>query len=465
MIVDIIIIVILVAFLVVGLFRNPIKCAIDLVLFIAFTFIFYNVLVGLQDTILNSAGLSMSQIGEAKIGDSIASANTSLQDLAKQLEITLLGIDENLTSNELYVQVGYAVVHCIFFVVSSIISIILAYGIGWGIYAIFRKKVKNIKKLPKMILGATASLLIGCSFIMFTFSPVYLLTDNTAKVLSYVENENLENIVTFLNNTEEKAMKYSDDIDKVSGQLEAVNAEVNSYESTIQEFDTNINDLVARYNDIGNRLDSLSKKFLSTEDRYIVEQAQKKHKEYQSKVDEATSEFAKTKKEYYDLKNEINGYASQTGDLGVYLVTLSEVTNTVNEYYNEIKIIGTDYKQYIPSIFNFLGKINFGCANVNTTASEIKDLNGFFDVLDKSLDSLINEDSVKLIQAGNAKIDELIETFEKYKTQLDDFENQYDTYKADIDKQIEDGRNQIDEANNELDKYEVELERLEAKYN
>ncbi len=464
MIIDIVIIVILVAFLVVGLFRNPIKCAIDLVLFIAFTFIFYNVLVGVQDTILNTAGLSMSQIGEAHIGDSISSANNSLKELATQLEISILGIDENLANNELYEQVGYAVVHCVFFIVSSIVSIILAYGIGWGIYAIFRKKAKTIKKLPKMILGATVSLLIGCLFIVFTFSPVYLLSDNTSQILSYSESENLENIVTFLNDTEEKAEKYSDDIDKVSTQLQTVNSEVNSYESTIQEFDTKVSGLETRYKDIGNRLDALSKKSLSTEDRYIVEQAQKKYKEYESEVNSATTEFANTKKEYYDLKNEINSYASQTNNLSEYLVTLSDITFKVNDYYNQIKIFSTDYKQYFPSMFNFLGKINFGYANIETTASEIKDLNSFFDIVDKSLDSLINVDSVKLIEVGNSKINELIETFEKYKTQLDDFENQYESYKINIDKQIEDGRKQIDDANKELDTYEAELKKLEAKY-
>ena len=465
MVIDIIIITVLVVFLVVGLFRNPIKCAIDLVLFIAFTFIFYNVLVGVQDNILSLIGFSMSQIGEAHVGDTIANANNSLKDLATNLEITILGIDENLAKNDLYEQVGNALVHTVFFAISSIISIILAYGIGWGIYAIFRNKVKNIKKLPKMIFGASISLLIGCSFILFTFSPVYLITDNTSKIINYTESENLENIVTFLNDTEEKSNKYSNDIEKVIKQLETINSEVNSYESTIIEFDTKISELQTRYDNIGTRLETLSGKSLSAEDRYIVEEAQKKHKEYESEITNASNEFTKTKNNYYDLKDEINSYANQTDDISEYLTSLSNITENVNKYYAEVKNITGEYKQYLPSMFSFLSKINFGYANIETTAADIYDLNSFFNLIDKNLDSLINDDSIKIIDAGSKKINDLITTFEDYKSKLDDFENQYITYKTDIDKQIEDGRKQIDDAFSLLDEFETELDKLESKYN
>lgn len=116
-------------------------------------------------------------------------------------------------------------------------------------------------------------------------------------------------------------------------------------------------------------------------------------------------------------------------------------------------------------MFSFLSKINFGYANIETTAADIYDLNSFFNLIDKNLDSLINDDSIKIIDAGNKKINDLITTFESYKSELDNFENQYNTYKGDIDKQIEEGRKQIDDAFTELDIYETEIDRLESKYN
>lgn len=465
MIIDIVIIVLIVLITVMGLLRNPVKCGIDLVLYVAFTFIFYNVLVGVQDQLIGLTGYSVSQIGEMNIGSSVNSANNSLSDLAKQFGITLVGINPTFANDELYVQVGYSVVHSIFFIVSSIISLILAYGIGWGIYAIFRKKAKTIKKLPKMLISIGVSLVFALAFVTFTFSPVYMLSNNITTVANYTENENLGNLVTFLNDTNDTAKSYSTELNDALEKLDKVNTEVNSYESTVIEFDTKVNNLKERYDNLGVRIDALSKKSLSVEDRYVVDEIQKKYDEYESQVNEAVTSFNDAKTEYYNLKSEINSYASQSSDVDSYLETLSSVTASVNEYYVKVQNIDGTYKQYLPSMFSFLGNFNFGYTNFDTTAVDVSDLNEFFNLLDKNLDSLINEDLVKLIEVGKDKIDELIETVDKYKDELSNFDEEYEKYKADIDKQISDGREEIDNANSELDKYEVELKKLEDKYN
>lgn len=464
MIIDIAIIVLVILITVIGIFRNPIKCAIDLVLFIVFTFIFYNVLVGVQDQIIGLTGYSISQIGEMHIGQSLESANNSLSNLAIQLEITILGINPDLTNDELYVQVGYAVVHSLFFVVSSILSVILAYGIGWGIYAIFRNKAKKINKLPRMLSSVGISLVFALTFITFTFSPIYMISNNATKINNYTENQNLENAVTFLNDTNDKAKSYETTLNDANTKLTTVNNEINSYESIIIDFDTSIYDLKKRYDDIGARIDTLSKKDLSASDRYAIEEVQKQYKTYETEINDSIATFESSKNDYYSLKTEINNYANQTTDVSQLLDTLSSLTTKVNQYYTQIKNIDGNYKQYLPSMFSFLGNINFGYVSFDSTATEISDLNEFFDLLDKNLDSLINNDLVKLVEEGNKKVNALVDTIEKYKSELDNFDSEYNKYKSQIDSEIEEGQSEIEKVSTELDKYEAELTKLEEKY-
>ena len=116
-------------------------------------------------------------------------------------------------------------------------------------------------------------------------------------------------------------------------------------------------------------------------------------------------------------------------------------------------------------MFSFLGNFNFGYSNFDTTAVGVSNLNEFFDLLDKNLDSLINDDLVKLIEVGKTKINELIETINKYKDQLATFDTEYEKYKANIDQSISDGKEEINNINSEFDKYEEELKKLEEKYN
>ena len=465
MIIDIVIIVLIVLITVIGLLRNPVKCGIDLVLFIAFTFIFYNVLVGFQDQLIGLTGYSVSQIGQMNIGGSVNNVNNSLNDLAKQLGITLGGINPTFANDDLYVQVGYSVVHSVFFMVSSIISFILAYAIGWGIYAIFRKKAKTIKKLPKMLISVGVSLVLALTFVTFTFSPVYMLSSNVTKIANYTESENLSNLVTFLNEANDKAQSYEADLNEATEKLNKANTEVNSYESTILEFDTDINNLKDRYDDLGNRISTLSSKSLSAEDGIAVNEIKEKYEKHNSEVYDTLTDFDTAKSEYYDLKNEINNYASQSSNVDNYLETLSSATTNVNKYYAKIKDIDGSYKQYLPSMFSFLGNFNFGYSNFDTTAVDVSNLNEFFDLLDKNLDSLINEDLVKLIDTGKTKINELSETINKYKDQLANFDAEYEKYKANIDKKITDGQEEINNINSELDKYEDELKKIEEKYN
>ena len=465
MIIDIVIIAIVVLVTVMGLLRNPVKCGIDLVLFIAFSFIFYNVLVGFQDQLIGLSGYSINQIGQMNIGSSIYNVNNSLNDLAKQLGITLVGINPTFTNDNLYVQVGYSVVHSVFFIVSCIVSLILAYAIGWGIYAIFRKKAKTIKKLPKMLISVGVSLVLALTFVTFTFSPVYMLSNNVTKIIKYTENENLDNLVTFLNEANDKAQSYEADLNEATEKLNKANTEVNSYESTILEFDTDINNFKDRYDDLGNRISTLSSKSLSAEDRIAVNEIKEKYEKHNSEVYDTLTDFDTAKSEYYDLKNEINNYASQSSNVDNYLETLSSATTNVNKYYAKIKDIDGSYKQYLPSMFSFLGNFNFGYSNFDTTAVDVSNLNEFFDLLDKNLDSLINEDLVKLIDTGKTKINELSETINKYKDQLANFDAEYEKYKANIDKKITDGQEEINNINSELDKYEDELKKIEEKYN
>lgn len=465
MVVDIILIAILAISFVVGFVRNPVKCLIDLVLFVAFALVSYNLLVKFQVNILNIFGVTFSDIAKAEIGASISSLNTSLYDLASQLGIDISGINETFTKDELYVELGKSVLHTGFFLVSSIVSMILAYVFGWAIYAIFRKKAKKIKKMPRMILGACSSLILACTMVTFVFSPICMLSNNVLKIDSYVENENLGNAVTFLSETNEKVNEYAPQIKELTTKLNNINEEVNGYEDVIIEFDTSFSNLQSRYKDFGDRLDNLSKKSLSEEDKYAVDEMKTKYKEYEDEINTSSSEFSKTKSEYYDLKEKINNYGTEANNIDEYLSLFDELNGKVSDYYKLVKEANTSYKKFLPTTFSFLGNINFGYINFESTVYDIKDLNGFFDLLDSNLDTFINKDLPKLVDAGNKKIDELINTYEENKKDIESFETQYEEYKETIDKEVDEGREKINDISSKLDEYDEELKKIENKYN
>lgn len=315
-----------------------------------------------------------------------------------------------------------------------------------------------------MLSSVGISLVFALTFITFTFSPIYMISNNATKINNYTENQNLENAVTFLNDTNDKAKSYETTLNDANTKLNTVNNEINSYESIIIDFDTNIYDLKKRYDDIGVRIDALSKKDLSESDRYVIEEVQKQYKTYETEINDSIATFESSKNDYYSLKTEVNNYANQTTDVSQLLDTLSSVTTKVNQYYAQIKNIDGNYKQYLPTMFSFLGNINFGYVSFDSTATEISDLNEFFDLLDKNLDSLINDDLVKLVEEGNKKVNTLVDTIEKYKSELDNFDSEYNKYKSQIDSEIEEGQNEIEKVSTELDKYETELTKLEEKY-
>ncbi|MFA7111300.1 MAG: hypothetical protein WC174_02920, partial [Bacilli bacterium] len=136
MIIDIIIIAILVIALAVGLLRNPIKCAIDLVLFIGFTYLFYFILVKVEVNLLRAFNIDLATLTK-DIGANITQLNSGITEIGTTIgSSSLVLIDSMFESSEFYNAVGYAAIHLAFFVIAAVLAIIFAYGIGWGIYAI-----------------------------------------------------------------------------------------------------------------------------------------------------------------------------------------------------------------------------------------------------------------------------------------------------------------------------------------
>ena len=461
MIIDIAVIVIILIGLGVGFLRNPIKCAIDFVLFIAFTFIFYNILVGMDGQILSIFGISFADIGKMEIGKNLYELNNSLTEFSKSLNININGVDPTLMNDDIYVEAGKALVHGVFFIISSIVSILLAYAIGWGIYAIFRNKVQNIKKIPKMISSVGISFVCALTFVAFTFSPIYMISNNAYKVSGYVENEKTADLITFLNDTDSKFQGYNKTLDDAFYVLSSVQSDMNDYQGKIIQFDNQSEDIIKRYFDIKNRAVDLSKKTLEPTEQVTVEEIIEKTAQYEGDIENAKN----IKKDFFDFKNNIDSYVKYADSAKSTIENLHNTTSKVDEYYSQVVREVKTSQVYIPKMFGFLGNLNFGYANMSSTAANISNLNDFFNIVMNNLDTLVNDDSVKLVNALKIEADKVTNLIDEYEKELKDVKDKYNSYKVDIDKKIQDGENQINAIDNELSKYEEMISELERKYN
>lgn len=465
MIIDIAVIVIILIGLGVGFLRNPIKCAIDFVLFIAFTFIFYNILVGMDGQILSMFGISFADIGKMEIGKNLYELNNSLTEFSKSLNININGVDPILMNDDIYVEAGKALVHAVFFIISSVVSILLAYVIGWGIYAIFRNKVQNIKKIPKMISSVAISFVCVLTFVAFTFSPIYMISNNAYEVSGYVENENTTNLITFLNDTDSKFQDYNKTLDDALYVLSSVQSDVDVYQGKVIQFDNQSEDIIRRYLDIKNRAVDLSKKTLEPIEQAAVEEIIEKAAQYEVDVENAKNYVENIKKDFVDLKNSIDSYVKHADSAKSTIEDLHNTAPKVDEYYSQAVRGVKTYQVYIPKMFSFLGNLNFGYANMSKTAANISNLNDFFNLVMNNLDTLVNDDSVKFVNALKIEADKVTDLIDDYEKELKDVKDIYNSYKADIDNRILDGENQINTIDSELSKYEEMISELERKYN
>lgn len=465
MIIDIAVIVIILIGLGVGFLRNPIKCAIDFVLFIAFTFIFYNILVGMDGEILSMFGISFADIGKMEIGKNLYELNNSLTEFSKSLNININGVDPTLMNDDIYVEAGKALVHAVFFIISSIVSILLAYVIGWGIYAIFRNKVQNIKKIPKMISSVAISFVCALTFVAFTFSPIYMISNNAYEVSGYVENENTTNLITFLNDTDSKIQDYNRTLDDALYVLSSVQSDIDVYQGKVIQFNNQSEDIIRRYLDIKNRAVDLSKKTLEPIEQAAVEEIIEKAAQYEVDIENAKNYVENIKKDFFDLKNNIDSYVKDADSAKSTIENLHNTASKVDEYYSQVVRGVKTYQVYIPKMFSFLGNLNFGYANMSKTAANISNLNDFFNLVMNNLDTLVNDDSVKFVNALKIEADKVTDLIDDYEKELKDVKDIYNSYKADIDNRILDGENQINTIDSELSKYEEMISELERKYN
>ena len=465
---DFILIIIFILFVIAGLVRNPFKCAIDLVLYVIFTFSFYALLVNFQDQIIGITGYTVSDIGKLNIAQSINSANDTLLSLSKNLGVNLSGIDSALASDELYVQVGYSVVHMIFFIISSIFAPGFACGLGWIIYGIFRKKVKNIKKLPKKLSSLAISIVAASIFISFTFAPFYNLLNKYNNLVTYVNSQELSDFGVFLDSINEKASGIKTNVNDISNKIDKALDDFNSYEPTVDKLDSDITNIINRYDGLVSRIDALSKKNLTDMDRAKVNLAQQHIDEVNDTVT-SVKDSKSIKTQYNDYKNEIDKQLNSY-DLESYVVTvetyakdISNLNDTYKKYLSKAKGYVVNYPIY-SNMFSFLGNFDFIYLNFSSTVNDIGSFNQFMDVVIKNLDRFINEDLKTIIDAGNTKISEVTTTLNDANKKIDEVETEYEEKKAEINKNIDEANKNIASLNETLDSIEKEVSEIEKNY-
>ncbi|MFA6755359.1 MAG: hypothetical protein WCR97_02465 [Bacilli bacterium] len=471
MIIDIIIIAILVIALAVGLLRNPIKCAIDLVLFIGFTYLFYFILVKVEVNLLRAFNIDLATLTK-DIGANITQLNSGITEIGTTIgSSSLVLIDSMFESSEFYNAVGYAAIHLAFFVIAAVLAIIFAYGIGWGIYAIFRKKARTIKKLPKRLIGMGANLLLVGTICLFVFSPVISLTNVVNQLGTYETNENIDS----LNTTIDGAMVKIDEVQVYADKAEVLFTEFDDMSSTMDTLEARESTTYNNFVSMKDRIAVLKTKSLSVSDQEILNATETEFNTYYTQVEDGNTQFQSYVTEFNEKKEEVNSYRSTLTEVETsidsYRSTLSSFQSTLTTLKSSLSQLN-GYDQYLPNIFSFLGNVNLGYQNLSFTyndgTSDVtinSTLNGVFTLVFTNLDNLLNIDLPEIETYANDSINEAYAEFEKYKTQIDDLEKEYTDYKDTFDTKVAEGNSTLDKADEALASAETIISGLEAKYN
>lgn len=471
MIIDIVIFCLLGVALVVGLFRNPFKCLVDLVLFVIFTFAFYFLLVKFGNNILSLFNIDAQGLIanlSATLSDTIKNLNITFNEIGSSNGVTLVGIDSLFENGVFYTAFGNSLINLCYFVVATLLADIFAEGIGWAIYGIFRNKVKDMKKTPKRLFGMLTNFVLVAVSLTLSFAPVTTLTNTVSKAISYKDNEGLKNAYTELDGLETrlKGLKTYQE------QVASIKTDVDTYSPKVDALSEKNTTVYAHYTTVGNRINVLDAKTLSVYDRARLEQIKTIYSSYSSEIEEGEATLNETVETFTTIKSAVYAANDSFSQLDEGIASIESIKTQFSTITEQLASYA-EYEKYCPKIFSFLGNLGFGYGSFTVTYTNEDNqettlstsINESVKLLFNNLDSLIENDIPVAISSISTTIDGYYEQAEAFETEYKKYEDQYNDFKENFDSYYTSADASLTEADSALDEADTVLSDIEKNYN
>lgn len=492
-IVDLVILVIILIAIIIGIFKNPIFGAINLTLFIVFTYVFNAIVAAILPGVVSSLNLEDIFIGAA---NNIVSLNEKLISLGNEMGLSLSLLPSYLEDATYYETLLNTGINISSFIIAAILSLIVSYGLTWLIYGLlkkfspkFKEFVSNIynKKLLRIPLGIVSSLSVAVYFVAFSFTPLNKISKGVEVPINTLLNLKIDGYFDEEFNKAEQLILEVEDIDTT---LDGYKNSINSLNSDLNDYQAVIDGFYSRYLLIKNEINLLnqdvedllnvnltsSERAVLNEARSYISQAQKDFSEIESTYDE----YSGIVNDYrMDIDSYLNDINKAQEEINGYLVTFNESQAALDDLTTNLDSLQTTLintqdildSTIDSSWFSFLLNIDFYPYfdfNYNNEKSD------FFNELDKFDNSLqeFADDNLSNIKAylidtlneAENSLDEGKGEIEKYDDEINEVLNEVDDKKSEIDKIILDTDNLIDEANENVLKAKEEIKVLKDKY-
>ena len=475
---DIIILIFLIIFIVVGIFKNYRKSIIQLscavFFFLLFHFLFNKLMVesGFIDSLLQGFSASASNFVN-QINNSLKGINKLIGDNSVNL------IDDKYLSNEFYLTFLRCYSKEILSFLTSILSLILGLLIGLGIYLLVYKNKKDTytfkkdnKKTSIRVLNAAINFSFGLIFVSLIASPLYLAKNDSINLLNnginILSNGDMENFSSGI-------LTYSDNVDKIEAKFN--NMSKDTFDNVSNSFNDYNNKYLSKTSGISKLIDICDNYILRAEDleknptnldnqdkynAYTVKVSLKSLKEeiiqFNDDFNTEYNDFNSTREKIDNVKDTIDEYKTSINDIKSQLNTLSYLKT------NELQIQLNEYKKMINSklpdlkIFKFL-IIDIGYSSYNKTSTK-KAINDAINYLNEYSYNLISESKV-FLEKIDLKVQEFDENYINILNEIDKYKEKIN--KGDYDSDLEKIDSNIDYYNSELDKLKTRIDYLEKK--
>ena len=443
-IIDLVIIAIIVIAIIIGFFKNPIFGGINLLIFIALTYIINFIVIAILPTFISS--LNLESIFN-DVGNQIASLNEELTKIGNDMGISLTLLPSYLTEAAYYNEVLNVALNVSSFMISSILALILSYGLTWLIYGLLKKfvnkfkdlvlKIRN-KKAIQMPLGIVSSFLVSVFFILFTFSPINNLAKNIEIPVNTFLNINLEgefdeefNKVDLLKEDVDTILTR---IDGLETNINTLNGEVIHYEGILDDFSITYTDIKSTILDFESDINVLLTKGITSAERSVLNEAK-------SVINEAKSNFSDIESTLDEYNSMVDGYKS---DISSYLDEIDSAKTEINTNLSSFDEAETTLND-ITTKFN----------EIKETASKANDILKF-SVYSSWFSWLLKGNYYSYFNFNyNNNLSSFNEELEKFDTSLNDFNTtNFDTIKIYINNTIKEVEVMINDGKSDLDEYE-----------
>lgn len=492
-IIDLVIVAILVIAIIIGFFKNPIFGGINLVLFFAFTYIINLIVTPILPSFISSFNLE-SIFND--VGNQIASLNEELTKIGNDMGISLTLLPSYLTDGAYYNEVLNVALNVSSFMISSVLSLILSYGLTWLIYGLFKKFVVkfkdlvlkiNNKKAIQMPLGIVSSLLVSVFFILFTFSPVNNLAKSIETPVNTFLNINLEGEFDEEFNKVDALKREVDTIltriDGLETDINTLNDEVIHYEGILDDFSSTYTDIKSTILDFESDINILLTKGITSAERSVLNNAKDIITEAKSNFNDIESTLDEYNSMVDGYKEDISSYLDEIDnaktEINTNLSSFDEAEKTLNDIttkFNEVKESASKANDILSfsvssSWFSWLLNGNYYSYFDFSYNNNSSSLNEELEKFDSSLTSFTssNFDTIKIyisdtIKDVEVKINDGKTDLDGYEKQVDDAFNELDNKRSEIDEAINDANSLVDEANTKIEEVRDDLETLKNKY-